>query len=81
MRVLYPVNKISMEEFLNNFDKFEMYLVGGATWDMMCNKDIFQLKTLRPNESDVDEEGNYRVIPIHKGLEIFTLLERIKDEL
>lgn len=81
MRVLYPVNKIYIDKFLNDLDKFEMYLVGGATWDMMCNEDIFQLKTLRPNESDVDEEGNYRVIPIHKGLEIFTLLERIKHEL
>lgn len=81
MRVLYPIDKKYMDKFSDDFDKFEMYLVGGATWDMMCDKDIFRLKKLTPDNSDVDEEGNYRVIPIHKGLEIFTLLERIKKEL
>ncbi|WP_312701879.1 hypothetical protein [Sedimentibacter sp.] len=81
MRVLYPINKINFVEYIDDVNNFEMYIVNGATWNMMCNDMYYRLKNLKPNNSDVDEEGNYRVIPVSKGIEILPLLRLIKNDI
>ena len=80
LRVLYHCDK---DNFLNYFnsDNFAAYIVGGATWDMMGNEELYQIKNLIPEGAAVRNKTNYRVIPIGKALDIMQLLEKVKQEL
>ncbi len=84
VRVLFPFRS---DLFLQRVkqDKLNVYLVGGATWDMMCNDNIAEIKSLIPenelNYKRVSTKSKYRVIPYHNALDTVEIVERIKSDL
>jgi hypothetical protein len=64
VRVLYPFDT---KKFLNYFNtSIEVFLTGGATWELMNDDRFYKEKTLIPEDEFVDEgrESKYRVIPL-----------------
>lgn len=58
---------------------FEIFLVGGATWEMMWDRNISKFKNLRPeDDSFAQEPSSYRVVPICHALDSFEMYELIK---
>jgi len=69
VRALYP---FASNSFQTHFaGRLEVYLVGGATWDMMTDPAFFKEKDLQP-EDDVFSSGGksrYRVVPLSLALD------------
>jgi len=61
---------------------FEVYLTGGATWEMMTDNNISVVKNFIPDgEINLDRLGtksNYRVVPYSKALDTIQITELIK---
>lgn len=76
IRVLYHCQS---KEFLTYSAKkdFVAYIVGGATWEMMCDEKIIQIKSLAPEGTNPDTVSEYRVIPIGKALDANQILKEI----
>lgn len=79
MRVLYECDK---KDFMKLREKtsLTLYITGGATKDMMLNKDIYQDKHLYPAGGEVNIESDYRVIPLVKSLDIYEFLKILEME-
>jgi len=61
-------------------DLFEIYLVGGATWDMMWDNQISKNKDLVPEDSfSVQEKTTYRVVPLSKALDTIEMKNLIEQ--
>ena len=79
MRVLYECDKKDFIEMIDK-PKFEFYITGGATKDMMNNSDIYQIKHLIPDGGQVNIESDYRVIPLSKSLDIKEFFDTLESE-
>lgn len=81
-RTLFHIPKGSSFMDLAKNDGFQVFLTGGATWDMMINKGISKNKDLLPDDyvSQVQEEKSvYRVVPFSKAIDttgIFDLINK-----
>jgi len=81
VRVLYPFQSFLLIEKIkqNNFD---VYLVGGATWEMICNNNIAIIKSFIPedelNVERLSTKSNYRVVPYHNALDTIEIMELMK---
>ena len=80
LRTLYHVKDYG--DFLNKFlfDKTEIYLTGGATWDMMFEKNCSLVKDLIPEDENTNVKSNYRVVPFQYALDTMEILKLIKKE-
>lgn len=76
MRVIYHCD---IEDFVTHFnsESFAAYIVGGATWEMMGDDNLFQIKNLIPEGSDAETKSKYRVIPIGKALDVSEIINKI----
>lgn len=65
-------------------DNFEVYLTGGATWQMMTNDQISLQKNLIPEDeftlSRLKNKSLYRVVPFSQALDSVEVYELIKGE-
>lgn len=80
LRTLYYVK--DYRDFLNKFlfDTTEIYLTGGATWDMMFDENCSLNKDLVPEDENTDVKSNYRVVPFQYALDTMEILKLIKKE-
>lgn len=78
MRVLYCCEKKSFMELLEK-PMLTLYITGGATKEMMQDKDIYQIKHLIPAGGEVEIESDYRVIPLGKSLDIDEFIGKIRE--
>lgn len=76
IRVIYHCR---IEDFTTHFNSnnFAAYIVGGATWEMMGNEGLFQVKHLIPEGSEAVRKSSYRVIPIGKALDAYEIINKI----
>jgi len=80
IRTLYPFTSNLISTKIKE-DGFDVYLTGGATWEMMINSEIAINKNFIP-EDELDPKrigtaSNYRVVPFDKVLDTL----QIKNEL
>ncbi len=81
VRVLFPFQSFLLLDKIkqNNFD---VYLVGGATWEMMSNNAIAIIKSLIPedelNVERLSTMSNYRVVPYHSALDTVEIMKLMK---
>lgn len=80
LRTLYQVQ--SHEEFLENFlnHGIEIYLTGGATWEMMFEDGKSLDKDLIPEDSNQKEKTKYRVVPFQYALDTMEVMNIIKNK-
>ena len=66
-------------------DGFEVFLTGGADWEMMIDNAFFKEKHLIPEDemsaSRLQSKSSYRVVPFSKALDTYDIFERINGEL
>ncbi len=79
MRVLYECDKMHFMELLHR-PTLRMYITGGATKAMMCDPDIYQIKHLTPAGGQVQEESDYRVVPLAKSLDIHQFFDVLEEQ-
>lgn len=79
MRVLYECDK---KQFMSLLSKpyLRLYITGGVTKEMMCNKDICQDKHLVPAGGQVQIASDYKVVPLGRSLDAKQFLEVMADE-
>lgn len=69
--VIFP---FGIDDFMGKWNKNELihlFVTGGATNEMMRDKNIYQIKHLKPNRDlFIKVESQYRVIPFAKSLDI-----------
>ncbi len=79
-RVLFPFQNFLIPEKIKN-DSLEVYLTGGATWEMITNNELAIIKSFIPedelNISRLSSKTNYRVIPYSKALDTYEILNAI----
>lgn len=80
LRTLYHVQ--NHEDFLNRFlnEEIQIYLTGGATWDMMFDKTKSLSKDLIPEDSNQSNLSTYRVVPFQYALDTIEILNLIKNK-
>jgi len=80
LRTLYHVQ--SYNDFLKKFlsEGMEIYLTGGATWDMMFDEKISLVKDLIPEDGLQKIESKYRVVPFQHALDTMEILKLIKEK-
>jgi len=65
-------------------DGFEVFLTGGADWEMMINNDFSKEKHLIPEDEmstiRLKTKSSYRVVPFSKALDTYDIFERINAE-
>jgi hypothetical protein len=82
VRTLYPINikECSMKDYMEK-DEFEVFLTGGATWDMMTDKNLYMIKSFIPedeiNAERLKKKSEYRVIPFSKALDTSEIVKKI----
>lgn len=81
VRVIFPYNKSDVLSLLQNLTSFTFYLTGGATKQMMNDTNYFIIKHLTPENSDVQFESDYKVIPLGKSYDILEFIAYIKNQL
>lgn len=87
VRVLFHYNNKEKNKFIQSVmvsdttNPFDIYLVGGATWEMMNNTELYKIKHLSSEEmlGSFDKSGNtnYRTIPIIKALDTIEIIKLI----
>lgn len=77
VRTLFPVDVRFFRNYIEQ-EVFNVYLTGGATWEMMMDKNLYVNKNLVPEDSIVEQESTYRVIPFSRALDTFEILEKLK---
>ena len=84
VRTLYPFPSYLIIDKLKK-DNFEVYLTGGATWQMMTNNELAIIKSFIPedeiNIARLLSKTNYRVIPYSKALDTYEILKIILNEI
>lgn len=80
LRTLYHVK--NHEDFLEKFlrEGIEIYLTGGATWDMMFDEETSLTKDLIPEDSNQSVVSKYRVVPFQHALHTIEILNLIKKK-
>ena len=76
VRTLYPIDVKYFMEYLNS-DSVEIFLTGGATWEMMMNPDLYMDKDFIPDDVIAEEESTYRVVPFGKSLDTIDILDQL----
>lgn len=78
VRVLYPFPQNSFKDY---YDKniVEVYRTCGATMSMMNDKTLYKEKSLKPDDSFVEKESTYRVIPFDKSLDTLQIRKLIVE--
>lgn len=68
-RTLYHLQ--SYKDFMPKLilDGFEVFLTGGATWDMMIDDNISILKDFVPEDEMLNRSSEYRVVPFSNALD------------
>lgn len=79
MRVLYECDKRNFLTLLEG-PMLRLYLMGGATKNMMEDTNYYQIKHLTPAGGQVRIESDYRVIPLSRSLDINEFFEVLEDE-
>ena len=83
-RTLFPFQSYLIMEKLKN-DNFEIYLTGGASWEMIADDKLAITKSFIPeDEISVDRlstKTNYRVIPYSKALDTYEILGKIRNDI
>ena len=79
LRTLFHVD--SHDDFLNRVNNtgIDIYLTGGATWEMMFNDKISLVKTLAPEDSVSNISSDYRVVPFQHALDTFDIIKKIVE--
>tara|TARA_B100000575_G_C23136258_1_gene660188 strand:+ start:1475 stop:2209 length:735 start_codon:yes stop_codon:yes gene_type:complete len=81
VRTLFPFRSIELKQKIKS-DNFTVYLTGGATWEMMIDKDISIQKNFIPedelNPERIGESSVYKVIPFSRALETFEIIKKFK---
>jgi len=89
LRVLYHFDNRNLSLFFdqifnsNRNNQFNVYLVGGATLEMMQNKNLYIEKTMQESEllgnalNQDMAKTNYRVIPIFLGMDAVNIAKEI----
>lgn len=80
MRVLYCCEKKNFLKLLEQ-PTIRLYITGGATKEMMNDKNVYQIKHLVPAGGEVDIESDYRVVPLGKSLDFADFIEKIKADI
>lgn len=81
LRALYHV--AGYEDFLRKFNTsefFNVYLTGGASHEMMVDPQISVSKSLIPEDSLIEVESSYSVIPYEYALDTIEIIKAIRDE-
>ena len=83
-RVLFPFQNSLLLEKLKS-ENFEVYLTGGATWEMMCNDKVAINKSFIPedelNIERISTKTNYRVIPFSNALDTYEIMRVILKDI
>ena len=77
VRTLYPFES---KDFFSRFGtSIEVYLTGGATWDMMISPSFSKTKDLVPEDVIIDNvrKSVYKVIPLSLALDTLAITDRI----
>ncbi|MCD8042885.1 MAG: hypothetical protein LUH10_07450 [Tannerellaceae bacterium] len=81
IRTLYPFTSNLIENKFKQ-DGFEVYLTGGATWEMMMNPLIGINKNFIPDDEldpkRIETKSNYKVVPYCKALDTIEIKNEIK---
>jgi len=78
LRAIFHVQDYN--EFLYNFDnKLSIFLLGGATKDMMNDNSKFIVKDLVPDGNQHNSKTSYRVIPYQFALDTFQIISKIRE--
>lgn len=81
MRILIPEDKPVFCEKWKTHKNVVLYLVGGATKDMMMSEKAIKYKHLNSQEQkNNSNETEYRVIPIEKSLDAWQLFKCIENQ-
>jgi len=81
VRTLFPFQS---NELINRIkqDNFEVYLTGGATWEMMIDKNISIQKNFIPEDElqpeRLEKKSTYIVIPFSKALHTFQMIDEFR---
>jgi len=82
VRTLYPFNTSELKQRIYN-DNFEVFLTGGATWEMMIDSSISITKDFIPEDelslSRLNQQSTYLVVPFSKALDSDKLINTIKN--
>jgi hypothetical protein len=80
VRALYPFDS---KDFFSLFNtSIDVYLTGGATWDMMLDPRFSKNKDLLPEDEIVDNarKSTYRVVPLSLALDTLSVADMIISE-
>ena len=81
VRTLFPFRSIELKQKIRS-DNLKVYLTGGATWEMMTDKDISIQKNFIPedelNLERLNESSVYKVIPFSRALDTFEIIKNFK---
>ena len=61
--------------------KIKLYIMGGATRDMMDDENYGQTKHLTPQNGEVKKEADYRVVPLGKSLDVDEFIGVLKMDI
>lgn len=74
LRTIFPFESHSFFKL----QQIPIYLTGGATWKMMCDENLYEIKDFIPEDEFFPVKSSYRVIPMEKSLDIIELLKELK---
>ncbi|HBF09547.1 MAG TPA: hypothetical protein DHW71_10655 [Gammaproteobacteria bacterium] len=78
LRVIYHLNDPT--QILDKINsELEVYLLGGATREMMEDKNLYVIKDLIPDGALDREKTKYRVIPYEHAMDTFEVLKCIEE--
>ncbi|MFA5935051.1 MAG: hypothetical protein WC827_04155 [Candidatus Paceibacterota bacterium] len=81
VRTLFPFDSSLVLENLK-LDGFEVYLTGGATWEMMTDNNISIIKDFIPDgeisNARLTTKSSYRVVPFSDSLDTLEILKLVK---
>lgn len=81
VRTLFPFKSKEFENRLKS-DNFEVFLTGGATWEMISDENIAIEKDLIPDDevslSRLESKSTYLVVPFSKALDSLQMIEKFK---
>lgn len=81
VRTFFPLKFPSEILMAVKRERFLLYLVGGATWDMMWDGKISKEKSLIPEDNiNIQNETSYRVVPMSYALDCDEIKSLIQEQ-
>lgn len=74
LRTLFPFES----DIFFQQQQMDIYLTGGATWEMMCDENLYKIKDCKPEDVFFSVKSSYRVIPMEKSLDIEELFKELE---